>query len=132
MDHVHATHRFVKGSEFDADLFGHTPDTVQPRYPESPGFKAGGTSAEAALKIAPLAGRLIKPILQEFVAASPTGLTADQCAKRIGVSVLSMRPRISELKRLGFLSLTGDRAENDSGMTASVLRATPKASEVLS
>jgi hypothetical protein len=131
MDYVHPTHRFVKGSEFEGDLFGHIPATAAPKYPEAPGSKVGGTSAEAALKIAPLAGKLFKPILQEFMAA-PIGLTADQCAARVGVSILSMRPRISELKRLGYLSYTGDRAVNESGMTANILRATPKASEVLS
>jgi hypothetical protein len=132
MDHYHATHRFGKGAEFEPDLFSHSPGTVPPKYPEAPGFKVGGTSAEAALKIAPLAGKLFKPILQEFMAAGQHGLTADQCAARVGVSVLSMRPRITELKCLGFLAVTGERAVNETGMTASVLRATPKVSEVLS
>jgi hypothetical protein len=125
MDDYHTTHGTCNGY---GDLFG----TEAPKYPNAPGFKVGGgTSEEAAGRITRLAGRLFKPILQEFVAASSVGLSADQCAKRIGISILAMRPRISELKRLGYLSYTGARAENESGMTANILRATPKASEVL-
>jgi hypothetical protein len=126
MDSYHANPPFVKGDLFEK----HNPNTI---YPSGPGFKVGGgTSEAAAQRIVPLAGRLIKPILQEFVAASSVGMTPDQCAARIGVSVLSMRPRISELKRLGYLVYTGARAPNTSGMTAALLRATPKASEALS
>ena len=132
MDHLHATQSFVKPSEFDVDLFGHKPNTIEASYPDAPGFKVGGTSEEAAQRVTRLAGKLFKPILQEFMAAGQRGLTADQAAQRIGVSVLSMRPRISELKHLGYLSYTGVRAENESGMTANILRATPKASEALS
>ena len=36
MDRYHATHRFVKLSEFDVDLFGHFPDIISRPKPPKP------------------------------------------------------------------------------------------------
>src|ERR1700704_5686669 len=110
MDSYHANPPFVNRDLFEK----HNTNTIEAGYPASPGFKVGGgTSEEAAKRITRLAGRLFKPILQEFVSASAAGLSADQCAKRIGISILAVRPRVTELKRLGYLSYTGARAENE-------------------
>jgi hypothetical protein len=132
MDSYHTANGLVKTntpSGDDSDLFGHKPNTIEARYPESPGAKASGTALEAAVKITGHSARLRKTVLQEFMAAGQGGLTADQCARRVEENILSVRPRCSELKRLGYLSYTGARAENESGMTANILRATPKAFE---
>ena len=58
-------------------------------------------------------------------ATYPGGATADEVAKDLNLSVLSVRPRVSELKRLGEIKQTGGRRKNDSGMTATVWRLKP-------
>jgi len=50
----------------------------------------------------------------------PSGATADEIAKDLNLSVLSVRPRVSELNRLGDIEQTGARRKNESGMTATV------------
>jgi DNA-binding Lrp family transcriptional regulator len=54
------------------------------------------------------------------IAQYPDGATADEIAKDLNLSVLSVRPRVSELKRTGKIKLTGARRKNESGMTATV------------
>jgi predicted ArsR family transcriptional regulator len=56
------------------------------------------------------------------LAAYPGGATADEVAKDLNLSVLSVRPRVSELNRTGKIEQTGGRRKNDSGMTATVWR----------
>jgi hypothetical protein len=120
-------------SRYDADLFGHVPNTIKPRaYPEAPGSRVPGTSQEAAAAIAGHATRLRKVVLREFLAAGQGGLTPDQAARRVEESILSVRPRVTELKVAGLLVPTGERRANDSGMSAGVLKASEKAFEVLS
>ena len=48
--------------------------------------------------------------------------TADEVAERLGESVLSIRPRITELKRMGRIEDTGLRRTNESGHRAAVMR----------
>ena len=48
------------------------------------------------------------------------GLTADEVAGRLGLSILSVRPRISELTRLGKVRDSGHRRRNTSGKNAIV------------
>jgi hypothetical protein len=115
----------VKGDLFEK----HKTTIIEGRYPESPGSKAPGTSQEAAAAIAGHATRLRKIVLREFMAVGQGGLTADQVARRVEQSILTIRPRCSELKRAGFLEPTGERRVNDSGMSAGVLKAASKAFE---
>lgn len=129
MDYLYPTRDSVKGSspsEFDADLFGHVSATT---YPAAPGSRAPGTSQAAAAAIASHATRLRKIVLREFLAAGQGGLTADQAARRVEESILSVRPRVTELKLAGLLVPTGERRTNDSGMSAGVLKAASKAFE---
>jgi hypothetical protein len=101
-----------------AGLFGVTPA----RYPETPGFKSGATSREAAIKIAPRAGTLRRQVLAEF-AAVPDGATADEIAQILDRTAFAVRPRVSELLKLGFIVPTDNRRENpSSGMSAMVYR----------
>ena len=63
-------------------------------YPNSPGLKAAGTSQEAAAAVAEDAELLREQclmLLQQF------DLTADEIAEMLRKSVLSVRPRVSEL-----------------------------------
>ena len=89
-------------------------------YPLAAGSKTGGTSAEAAKKIH--AARLQKAVLR-VLQTHPGGMTADEVAAELAESILSIRPRVSELKRQGMVEKTRERRRNISGMSASVWRA---------
>lgn len=87
-------------------------------YPEAPGFKARDTAMDAAAEMEPTA-----PILRAKALAvleRSNGLTADQVAARMGASILSIRPRISELTRMHKVRDTGERRLNASGRKAIV------------
>lgn len=87
-------------------------------YPNSPGFKARETSAAAADEVAERA-----PILRARCLATlerSQGLTADEVAGRLGQSILSVRPRITELTRKGLVRDSGERRFNTSGKRAIV------------
>jgi predicted ArsR family transcriptional regulator len=47
-------------------------------------------------------------------------MTADECADTIGMSVLSIRPRFTELHRRGAIEETGELRHNRSGRRAKV------------
>jgi hypothetical protein len=88
-------------------------------YPDSPGFKSAGTSQEAAQAIAGHAKTLRARVL-DAIASEPAGLSADAVADRLGASILSVRPRVSELYRAGDIRRTEARARNASGLNAVV------------
>jgi hypothetical protein len=92
------------------------------QYPDAPGFKAKGPSEAAATRIAPTAAAQRATVLQVYANTYPQGLTADEVATALNLSVLSIRPRVSELRRAGSLADTGSRRKNESGMTATVWR----------
>ena len=94
-------------------------------YPLSPGFKAPGTSQDAARAMRGKAETLREKVFDEIAAAGPSGLTADQVAARLGETVLAVRPRLSELYHAtpSRIIKTGERRTNDSGMKAFVWRA---------
>jgi hypothetical protein len=88
-------------------------------YPDAPGFKASGPSEQAATAINGTAKTLREQVLK-IIAASPAGLSADAVADRLGKSILSVRPRVSELRRLGEIQPTTKRAKYESGMSATI------------
>ena len=92
-------------------------------YPNAPGYKVAGPSKLAAQKVASTSTKLRAAVLEEFK-QNPAGLTADEVATALNLSVLSVRPRVSELNRLGMIEQTGARRRNDSGMSATVWRVT--------
>lgn len=89
-------------------------------YPDAPGAKERTTSLEAALTVA-------KDILQRrqrvLDAVRAREGSADEIAERLGVSPLSVRPRLSELRKLGLIEPSGRRVRNASGASAHVWRA---------
>lgn len=95
-----------------------TPDlfTYAERYPQTPGWRPTDTSRAAAEQID--AGTLRAKVLQTIRAFGP--LTADECAQRLCLSILSIRPRCTELRALGRLRDTGQRRANASGRHAIV------------
>ena len=56
----------------------------------------------------------------EILKGAPDGLTADEVATRLQASVLAIRPRISELNRMGLILPTAIRRRNTSGLRAAV------------
>lgn len=90
-------------------------------YPSEPGSKEkGGTSAEAAATVAPDAATLRGQVLAALIELGP--MTADEIAARLRLSVLSVRPRVSELLAQQRIERTGERRQNVSGMNAAVWR----------
>lgn len=88
-------------------------------YGGLPGYKEPTTSKAAAIAIKPKAAALQEYVLAAIV-RSPAGLTADEAASAIGESILSTRPRLSELRADTKLVPTGERRRNASGQMAKV------------
>lgn len=88
-------------------------------YPETPGYKKTGTSEDAADSMRKKAPSLQQKVLDVLFHQD---LTADECAAEIGKSLLSIRPRLTELLRLGKIADTGITRQNDSGKQATVWR----------
>ena len=87
-------------------------------YPQTPGFKARETAQAAAQSMGPKAKRLQGLCLEALSIHGP--LTADECASRLQIDKLSIRPRFSELAALWKVVDTGERRENSSGKRAIV------------
>lgn len=90
------------------------------RYPDGPGYKAAGTSMDSAAKVAPRAPRLRNAILG--LLGKGWKLTPDEAAHALGESILSIRPRFSELVATGQIMPTGDTRPNASGHRAQVYK----------
>ena len=90
------------------------------RYPNAPGYKRGGTSKAAADSMMAKAPTLRQKVLDVLFHQD---LTADECAAEVGKSLLSIRPRLTELLALGKIADTGETRTNDSGKKATVWRA---------
>ena len=92
-------------------------------YPNRPGFKARGTSSSAARRITPHAQALRDRVFAFLKSSYPAAYTADEVADRLGVSILSARPRLSELRRSDLIEPAAERRANRSGMLARCWRA---------
>lgn len=97
----------------------HTPVSS---YPDEPGFKENTTSKDAAESMRESAPRLRRAVLNFLEDWFPSGFTADEIASRLNLSILSIRPRVSELSTVGAIEKTGERRKNESGQTAHVWR----------
>jgi predicted ArsR family transcriptional regulator len=95
-------------------------DWTQPHYPLEPGYKARSTSLSAARSLNDKAPRLRQLCVDQLLLYGP--LTADECARNMGVDKLSIRPRFSELAAAGKILDSGDRRANGSGKRAIVWR----------
>lgn len=84
-------------------------------YPEAPGWKGTDTSREAGQTVD-------AETLRELVLAQVAKCdgTADEIATALGVDRLAIRPRCSELKRLGQIRDSRQRRSNVSGKRAIV------------
>ena len=90
-------------------------DDVGP-YPETAGWKEPTTSREAAATVdAPTLRAAVRACLKQHGA-----MTTDECAAHLGLSVLAIRPRFSELRALEEIADSGERHVNRSGRRAIV------------
>lgn len=80
-----------------------------------PGYKAPGTSQEAAEKVSSTTANARGQILKLLWQRPP--LTADEIAQEMGWTVLYCRPRVSELNKMGAIKKVG-RRRNESGLNA--------------
>ena len=88
------------------------------RYPHQPGAQDRDTSRAAATDAAETAPQLRARALA--IVEQSNGLTADEVAGRLGLSILSIRPRLTELSRMGKVRDSGVRRRNASGKKAIV------------
>src|SRR3546814_8339862 len=96
------------------DLFNY-----RPAEPAAPGYKDLDTARRAADSMKDRAPLLQRRCL-DALRAAPGGLTADQIAAQIGETILSVRPRVTELLRDGRVRDSGQRRQNESGRSAKV------------
>ena len=98
---------------------------IMTTYPNTPGWKASDneTSREAAKSIEAPAKTLRRKCHEALKLAA---MTADEVAELVGASVLSVRPRVSELKAQGLVQATDKRRCNISGKRAVVWLAVAK------
>lgn len=89
------------------------------RYPSAPGHQKTDTSKAGAKAAKPSASTLRELCLAEL---RKKQRTADEVAAALGQSVLSIRPRFTELKVRGEIEDTGVRRRNESGVNAIVWR----------
>ena len=92
-------------------------------YPDRPGWKAKGASSEAAYAVAEHAKTLRKRVHDFLRNRYPAAFSADQIADGSDGTILSVRPRVSELKKLGAIEAVGQRHKNRSGMSGHCWRA---------
>jgi predicted ArsR family transcriptional regulator len=88
-------------------------------YPHGmPGFKTSGPSQEAAEKMNGRALTLRDRVLD--LLSQGYALTADEIAQVLGVGILSIRPRVSELHKQNLIRRSSERRKNASGLNATV------------
>ena len=105
------------------DMFDWLKGRVPSEYPNIAGYKDPTTSKEAATAIE-TTGRAA--ILRELVLEYYNGgcqNTADEMAWILGESILSIRPRVSELFKQGLLRRTGMKRKSDGGKASHVMAA---------
>ncbi|SRR6266851_1045584 len=90
----------------------------KPSYPQAPGVKsADDTTLSAAAAIENKAATLRAAVLRMLQLGH---YTADEVADLLNESILSIRPRLSELRAMGLILATPARRANRSGHKAIV------------
>ena len=81
----------------------------------APGWKGRDTSLAAAEEMAARAPGIRELVLAEIEGAGEEGATADEIARWLGLSPLSVRPRCTELAHAGAIRDSGRRRRNEQG-----------------
>ena len=87
-------------------------------YPQIPGSAPTDTSEAAAESMRESASTLRAKALEVLRRHGP--MTADEIAGRMGQTVLAIRPRVTELFKMGRIEDSGTRRKNSSGRRAIV------------
>lgn len=91
-------------------------------YPHAAGFKDETTSRDAAEAIEGSGrARTLRERVESFYLAGRNA-TADEVAHALHEPILAIRPRVSELFKLGKIERTGMRRRSDGGHSAHVYR----------
>jgi predicted Rossmann fold nucleotide-binding protein DprA/Smf involved in DNA uptake len=93
------------------------------KYPHIPGAQIPKTSRDAGASIQSHAHTVRQKVLQRLI---DRPLTADECAQTLDESILTVRPRLSELRKMGLIKDSGIRRTNDSGKSAIVWTTRPQ------
>jgi hypothetical protein len=123
-----------KGDEFTVEpsrisnpsryqLKRHDEDQVGP----SAAGSGQGTSIDAALSHFPRSGSQRHRVLLAAVAAGERGVTSDELVNELDLLLQSIKPRIVELRKSGYLRMNGQRRRSKAGAHADVHVATGKA-----
>jgi hypothetical protein len=89
-------------------------------YPRAAGHRGIDTSIVAADIINKKLPKLQSAVAEALLAAGPAGLTADEIAVTLGWDRHRVRPRTSELRRLGRIGDSGLRRSSDMGVASIV------------
>lgn len=94
------------------------------RYPEGPGWKARQTSRAAASGVS----QKVRPLRERVLAAiRAKPRTPEEVARILRAPVMNVRPRCSELAKLGLVEDSGERRKAQGGRKAIVWRARSEA-----
>ena len=83
------------------------------KYPYKAGHRNIDTSVKSGEKINKNLKRICKIVLVELAKSFPEGLTGSEIAKKANRSLLSIRPRTTELKHQGLIIDTDKRRKNE-------------------
>lgn len=100
------------------DLFG---DPKQ-RYPEIAGVKERGIDSASRKAGESVPVRALQRVVHADLRRHGDA-TADECAARLGMDVLTIRPRFSELRKLGQIIPTNQRRPSSRGTASTVWHA---------
>lgn len=92
-----------------------------PYTPEGTGFRDMDTSRAAATTTD---ARHWRDRVLEVLEKGP--MTADEVSRKLGASVLTVRPRFTELRKARKIMDTGERRRTASGKTAAVFQINPQ------
>lgn len=103
-------------------------------WPGDPGptaHKHGPDTEQLALEfVAPKLSGLRLKALQSLASVHP-GLTGSQVAQKMDAWLYSVKPRLTELERMGLVRDSGERAKNDRGRQEIVWQITGKGEQWL-
>jgi len=89
-------------------------------YPYEPGHRGIDTSIAAAESIADQLPKLQASVMAAVLAAKDRGVTGDEIAAHLGWERHRVRPRTSELRRLGRIADSGLRRPSQMGIASIV------------
>ena len=108
-------------TDFTPDLFDHVAEPkAHERYPHVPAARRTDTSRDAAASVQSKAATLRDNALRSIKRAGESGMTADEVAADLEESILSIRPRVAELRTLRQIVDSGTRRANASQRMAIV------------